>query len=414
MRVNSPAASPTRLGLELFTLSDERQVYHGRELAMSQARVSLHVYRALLFGAPESWHFTVFGHRPWRLLEGEQAAAQRHHLQDHALFQPLALPLVHRWLGKPWRDHTERNVYVPRTRAERLDVMHFTGELPWGEQPLAARAEIFTALDFYSQRQDPDAAADLRRRTECRREKLHVLAISEFTARDAVEHLELPPERVRAIPLAVDRATFQPLGREQTDDAVRRRWNLPSRYALYVGALSTRKNVFTLLRALEMLNTGAAEKLPLVLTGAPGGGNVLRRRFLEARVRGALRHTPLYRLPPLDDPELATLYRGATLLVHPSTFEGFGFTVLEAMACGTPVVCGHHSSLVEVAGSAAWFVEDVTDAEGLAQAVSEVAGSDSQRATMRAAGFAQAARFSWERFERETFDFVRAATEGRF
>lgn len=396
--------------MELFDVSDERWRYRGRDLAMSQARVSHHVYRALLFGTSDNWRITVLGHQPWRLHEEERAAANRHSLRDLTLYQPPTLPVVDRWIGPGWRARTERKVYLPAARTERFDVLHFTGKIPWGEQPLASKAEFFAALDFWPQRQSSAAAKDLLRRTERRRETLYVQAISDFTAQDAMEMLQLPPERVRAIPLAVEHSIFLPDAGE-VDAGVRQRWRLPPRYVLYVGSLHARKNVFSLLRAMEILNATrtAAEKLPLVLTGAPGGGHYLKRWLVEVKVRRFLKHTPLLRLPVLDDPELAALYRQATLLVHPSLFEGFGLTVLEAMACGTPVVCGRHSSLAEVGGPAANFVEDVLDAEALADAVAKTAGSNDVRAKARTAGLAHAAKFRWDRFERETLDFVRAA-----
>jgi len=103
----------------------------------------------------------------------------------------------------------------------------------------------------------------------------------------------------------------------------------------------------------------------------------------------------------VSDEDLPALYSGAALFALPSLYEGFGLTVLEAMACGTPVVCSRTSSLPEIAGDAAVYF-DPTDVQEMAEVMHQVLNDEERREEMRARGLAQAAQFSWSRAAEET------------
>ncbi len=200
-----------------------------------------------------------------------------------------------------------------------------------------------------------------------------VIAVSERTKRDLVELYELNPERVTVIPHGVDPA-FEP-GR-----------NGPGEYLLYVGAIQSRKD------PLAAADAAVALGLPLVVAGPerePALARELARRGAE--LRGYV-----------EEAELADLYRGAACLVMPSRYEGFGLPVLEAMACGTPVVAYPDPALREVAGDAAVYAEP----GGLADAIRE-ALADRER--LVAAGLARASLFSWDETARRTLDVYREA-----
>lgn len=175
---------------------------------------------------------------------------------------------------------------------------------------------------------------------------------------------------------------------------------LPDRFLLYVGTLEPRKNLERLIEAFAQWRAAAPlqdQDVALVLAGAQGW-------FYEqifARVN-ALNLAPVVHFPgfvPAD--ALPHWYRAALAFVYPSLFEGFGLPVLEAMACGAPVLCSRAPSLLEVAGDAALtFPAEETDA--LAAALTQIIGDASLRQDLGQRGLAQARRFSWDRCAAET------------
>ncbi len=200
-----------------------------------------------------------------------------------------------------------------------------------------------------------------------------VIAVSERTKRDLVELYHVPDERITVTPHGIDPA-FGP-GEDGSHD-----------YLLFVGAIQERKNPLAALAAAEAVG------LPLVVAGPerdPALARELERR--GADLRGYV-----------ERDQLAQLYRGAAALVLPSRYGGFGLPVLEAMACGTPVVANPDPALKEVAGDAALYAEPDGLAEAIRRAIAE-------RGRLVAAGFARAARFSWDETARLTLEAYRKA-----
>jgi glycosyltransferase involved in cell wall biosynthesis len=186
-----------------------------------------------------------------------------------------------------------------------------------------------------------------------------VLAVSEFTRDETVELAGVPPERIRVVPNGVDRV-FMPEGDRAEGE-----------YVLAVATLEPRKNLG---RAVDAAREAGVE---LRVVGARGWGGV--------EVEGWVGEIP--------DTELAALYRGARCLVYPSLYEGFGIPVLEAMACGTPVVTSRGMATEEVAGAAAVLV-DPLDIGSIADGIRAAIG---RRDELVPAGIARAGGFTWER-----------------
>ena len=199
-----------------------------------------------------------------------------------------------------------------------------------------------------------------------------VIAVSEFTRRETVELLAIPEERVAVIANGVE-TVFRPDGPSAEGE-----------YVLAVGTLEPRKN---LARAAE-----AAGRLGLELrvAGERGWGGVRLPRGV---------HTVGF----VGDGELARLYRGALCLVYPSLYEGFGIPVLEAMACGTPVVTSRGGATEETAGGAA-VVVDPLDVASIAAGIEDALA---RRDELRAAGLARARAFDWPTCARKTADVYR-------
>jgi glycosyltransferase involved in cell wall biosynthesis len=202
-----------------------------------------------------------------------------------------------------------------------------------------------------------------------------IAAVSAFTASELESVLGIPRERIRVVPNAADAAFVEAGPRAEGD------------YVLAVGTLEPRKN---LPRAIE-----AAQRLGVELrvAGARGWGGV------EAQGAGVRWEGEV------GDEELARLYRGALCVVYPSLYEGFGIPVIEAMACGAPVVTSVGGATEEVAGGAAVLV-DSRDASSIASGIEEAIA---RRDELRAAGLARARDFSWDESARLLLDVYREA-----
>lgn len=228
-----------------------------------------------------------------------------------------------------------------------------------------------------------------------------IIVISEHTRRDLVERLAAPAERITVTPLAPDPGLARVTDPRRLA-AVRKRYGLPGHFVLFLGALEPRKNLPRLLEAYAALPAGLRRDVKVVVAGMSGWLNdSIRARVAELGLDKSV-HFAGY--VAADD--LGALYSLATVLAYPSLYEGFGLPVLEAMACGTPVLTSNVSSLPEVAGDAAVLV-DPADAGSIAAGLRRLLDNPSLRGELAARGIAQAARFSWDRCARQTLDVYR-------
>lgn len=202
-----------------------------------------------------------------------------------------------------------------------------------------------------------------------------IIADSHFSKSEIVKHLGVPEERIDVVYLAAG-SLYAPGEPLELPEAVRGR-----PYVLYVGADDDRKNLRTLLEAWR----------------SRGNDDVQLVCVTEANVPEATT------LSGLSDERLRDLYRGALALAMPSRYEGFGLPPLEAMQSGCAVVASRASSLPEVCGDAAAYVDAVDDPRAWRAALDAIVADEALRARLRTAGFAQAARFSWDRCASETF-----------
>ncbi len=227
-----------------------------------------------------------------------------------------------------------------------------------------------------------------------------VITISEASRRDLLAAYGLNPARVTAIPLAPD-----PVMRPQADAEkrrVREKFGLPKRFVLYLGINKPHKNLVRLVEAWKMVATD----VPLVIAGAwdvrypqvKAQAAELGERASGKRVRF---------LGPISNADLPGLYATATVFVFPSLYEGFGLPVIEAMACGTAVVCANTSSLPEAAGEAAMLF-DPTRTDEIAQALSKLLQNEPLRQEMSRRGLEQAQKFTWAQVAKATLAVYRA------
>jgi glycosyltransferase involved in cell wall biosynthesis len=218
-----------------------------------------------------------------------------------------------------------------------------------------------------------------------------VLADSEATRHDLGRFLHLPPERVTVVYPGVSPA-FQPLPPE-VYEPVRRNYGLTNDFLLFVSTLSPRKNIVRIVEAFAaLIADGQRPTLDLVLVGQRGWMYeeifaIIERLQLGERVR---------LLDFVNDSDLPALYNAAVACVYPSLYEGFGLPALEALACGTPLVTAHNSSLTEIAEGVA-VLADAQDTASIANGISRVLDDADLRARFRAAGLERAKQFTWER-----------------
>ena len=218
-----------------------------------------------------------------------------------------------------------------------------------------------------------------------------VITLSNAARDDLVKYLHISREKITVIPLATFDA-FQPAA-ARAIERVRTALDLPARYVLYLGINKPHKNLLRLVQAWKKIQADAV----LLIAGHwdtrfPEVKDFVARENLGERV--LFRHD-------VAEANLAPLVSGAITFVFPSLHEGFGLPPLEAMACGTPVVCANASSLPEVVGEAA-VLFDPLDVSDIERALERVLADANVRMELRDKGLKQARQFSWERTARET------------
>ena len=222
----------------------------------------------------------------------------------------------------------------------------------------------------------------------------YIIVDSEHTRQDLRRLLGVPAGRVEVIALGVSSA-FRPWEDRAALEAVRQKYGLPPAFILYVGTLEPRKGLDTLIAAYSAW--AGQSPYDLVLAGKRGWyTESLFQQVAQRGLTGRVHFTDY-----VDSVDLPALYNLAELFVYPSRYEGFGLPVLEAMACGVPVICSHAASLPEVAGDAALLVP-ADEVGAWAGAIRRVLESDELRAEMKAKGLVRARRFTWEETARRT------------
>jgi alpha-1,3-rhamnosyl/mannosyltransferase len=216
-----------------------------------------------------------------------------------------------------------------------------------------------------------------------------ILTISHSARDDLVQYYGISPDRIAVTPLAADsRFTPQPPHRVTS---VRETYGLPGRYVLYLGANKPHKNLERLVYAWEQICQNHPE-VQLVLAGHYDPRYPQVQHIVESRGL----HTSVTFLPNVSEADLPALYSGAEVFAFPSYYEGFGLPPLEAMACGTAVLCGNVSSLPEVVGDAALTV-DPYSVPDLASGLNRLLAEPSLRHRLCEQGLQRAATFSWRR-----------------
>ena len=286
-----------------------------------------------------------------------------------------------------YRIFWEQFIWPWRARGQQLDLLH---SLAFVTPILNRRPTIVTVYDL-SFLHYPEAFPRLQQlylatqtRRSCRRAR-RIITISESSRQDVVRFFRVPEQRVDVVYPGVD-AAFRPHSPAELA-AFRQAKGLPERYFVHVGTLQPRKNIPVLLEALALLDR---PDIPLYLVG--GKGWLYEKIFAQVKALNLEDRVVFTGFVP--EAEVPLWNAGATALIFPSIYEGFGMPVVQAMACGAPVIASDVSSIPEAAGDAALLFgpQDVTT---LATHMATVLDRPDVVATMVARGYRQAAQFSW-------------------
>ncbi|MDO9256724.1 MAG: glycosyltransferase family 1 protein [Bacteroidales bacterium] len=271
---------------------------------------------------------------------------------------------------------------------QKLDIYHgLSNELPWSIKKTGVKAVvtihdlIFLRFPEYYPFIDRQIYS-LKFRHACRVAD-KIIAISEATKTDIITFLGIDPKKIEVVYQTCD-PVFRILLDDDKKELVRKKYNLPGKYILYLGTIEKRKNALTLIKAY--LNANA--EIPLLIAGRPTEYLSEINEFLELNPVGdriIFRHN-------IESVDLPALYQSATLFVYPSVFEGFGIPILEALYSGVPVITSTGSCFAETGGDAALYC-DPYNVDQMSECISKVLNDPYTRKSMIERGFAHAGKF---------------------
>lgn len=340
------------------------------------------------------------------------------HLPPRRVFRPWNRPRFPRRpnlrevrtpIPNPWFQRTAVRWEMPRLEwLVRFDVLFAPNFIP---PPTRHRSVVLTVHDL-AFRRFPETAPQATRRwlrllDQSLRQAAEVIVPSEATRIDLLDLYPVDAARVTVVHHGVDAEAFRAPASDV--DAIRRRFEIPGPYLLFLGGIEPRKNLPRLVRAFAAL----PQPINLVVAGSSVPWNPEGRLTLDEAI-GALPESARRRLiftGYVNHTDRSALLAGAEALALPSRYEGFGFPLLEAMAAGTPVVTSNVSSLPEVAGDAALYV-DPTEEGSIAEGLRRILDDQDLRSRLRAAGSERVRLFTWEASARLTAEVLHRAAGG--
>lgn len=304
-------------------------------------------------------------------------------------------------VGKVW---FEQRTFPQMAGRVRADIAH----VPYWGPPLASPVPLVTSVLDVIPLALPEYSRGLGARlytslaAAAARGSAHTITLSQAAKADIVRFLGLPEDSITPIYLAADEVYHPRLGAEN-DQAVRRKYDLPEQFVLYLGGFDRRKNVNQLLLAYTYVGQAEGDNIPLVIAGRePQWGAPLfpdqRRYAADLDISDYVRW-----LGYVDEADKPALYRLASVFAFPTLYEGFGLMALEAMACGTPVVANNIPVMAEITGDAAYLVKP-DDAREMAGAIIALLLQKPLRDSLVNLGLARATHFSWRKTARQTLE----------
>ena len=315
--------------------------------------------------------------------------------------------------GVIWREQ----VFLPASLGRsRPDLVH----LPCGTGPFACRAPLIVTLHDVIEFLEPydlsSVSSEKLRRFLMKyytriiekwlaRKAIQIITVSDYSRRDIARLLHVDASKITAIPNAQG-DDFRVIDDQSYLRHTTEKFHLPAKFCLAMASSSRRKNVQGLLEGYARLPDEVRGHYPLVIIWTHQLHQETTVQLVNTyKLEGSVKF-----LPRVSDEELVSLYNLASLFIMPSLYEGFGLPVLEAMACGTPVICSDRTSLPEVAGNAALLV-DPAHPESIASAIEDLMHDREKYMHFSQAGLKRAAQFSWKQTARLTYQVYQEVYE---
>ena len=327
-------------------------------------------------------------------------------LSPFANVRQRIVPVSNRFLVRIWAQ-----LVIPQVLAhEQIDLLHNVKNLGVFGAPCPTIVTVNDLSHVVLQRLYPRADGFYWERIQPRllRRAARVIAISENTRQDLLRLYRLEAERVVTIHPACDERYYQPCAAVELR-RVHSRYGLPQKMLLYVGGLGVHKNVITLVRAFGRI----ANAVPHGLVVVGGAHHTTSDHDLSREAAAMGLSDRVWNLGSVPEEDLRPLYHQADLFLLASLNEGFGLVLVEAMACGLPVVAAGTSSVQEVVGDAARLIDDPTDGAAFAGAMLELLANRETLSEMRQRGLDRSRLFSWERTAVKTLALYHDIVDGR-
>jgi glycosyltransferase involved in cell wall biosynthesis len=227
----------------------------------------------------------------------------------------------------------------------------------------------------------------------------HIITVSEFSKREIIAGYNIPADKISVVYNGITNA-YKPVSEEQKK-LTRDRYTKGRPYFVYLGAIHPRKNILTLIKAFEQFKSSHPSEHQLVLAGrASWHTEEVFKAIAVSKWKDAI-HLPGY----IATADATVLVASAEAMIYPSLYEGFGLPLVEAMACGVPVICSHVSSLPEVAGNAALLFEP-QDVGQLTQHMKSIAEEESLRKELITLGHERSRYFSWDKAAGQVYEIL--------
>jgi len=230
-----------------------------------------------------------------------------------------------------------------------------------------------------------------------------IISDSEFTKDQIIKYYDIPEEKITVIYLGV-KDKFAPIRDQDLIFSVIQKYGIKKKYIIFVGRIEPRKNIVGLLNAFDYIKKRGKKDLCLVIVG--NQDNIFKEKELFDKIKELQLDLDVIFTGGVSEDDLPVLYNGAEVLVYPALAEGFGLPVLEAMACGIPVITSNTTSLPEVAGNAAILVNPYSYEE-LGESLNRLLSNQGLRKELSAKGLERARKFRWEKAAEKTIQLYR-------